>query len=313
VLARAFAREGHHVVVLSRGAPAMHTGHASPTSDDTPWRVLRWDARNVEQCWLDEIDGADVVINLAGRSVNCRYNDATRREIMESRVHSTRAVGEAIARCTTPPSVWLQASTATIYSHRFDAPNDDRTGIIGGSEPGVPDHWKFSTDVAKAWEAAALATPLDSTRVVLLRSAMVMSPDRGGIFWTLKMLARLGLGGAAAGGQQYVSWIHEFDFVNAVRWLIEHPTLDGAIAIAAPNPLPYSAFMRELRNAVGMPIGLPATKWMLEIGALVMRSETELVLKSRRVVPTRLLESGFRFEFPEWSTAACELVGRDDA
>ena len=303
MLARALVRDGHDVVVLTRN-------DVTRASQTPPWRVVRWDARTVQPEWLQELDGADVVINLAGRSVNCRYNDATRREIMDSRVTSTRAVATAITRCSNPPPVWLQASTATIYAHRFDAPNDDIKGIIGGSEPGVPPHWRFSTDVAKAWEAAALETPLDATRIVLLRSAMIMSPDSGGIFWTLQMLARLGLSGAAAGGKQYVSWIHEFDFVNAMRWLIQQPALSGAVNVSSPNPLPYSDFMRELRKAVHMPIGLPATRWMLEIGALVMRSETELVLKSRRVVPTRLLESGFSFGFPEWSAAVNELVTR---
>jgi uncharacterized protein (TIGR01777 family) len=302
LLARAFARDGHDVVVLSRGDPR--------STSSANWRVVPWNARTVDTQWLSELDGADVVINLAGRSVNCRYTDETRREIMESRVDSTRAVASALSRCNNPPPVWLQASTATIYAHRFDAPNDDITGIVGGSEPGVPADWRFSTDVAKAWEAAALETPLPSTRIVLLRSAMVMSPDRGGIFWTLKMLAQLGLGGPAAGGQQYVSWIHEFDFVNAMRWLIEHPSLEGPVNIASPNPLTYSAFMRMLRNAVHMPLGFPATRWMLEIGALLMRSESELVLKSRRVVPTRLVKSGFAFEFPDWSDAARELVAR---
>ena len=299
ILARALVREGHDVVVLSRGAPIS-----------AEWRTVPWDARNVEPSWTSELEAADVVINLAGRSVNCRYTEANKREIMESRVESTRAVGEAVANCTKPPRVWLQASTATIYAHRFDAPNDDVTGIIGGAEADAPEHWQFSTNVAKAWEAAALERSLPSTRLVLLRSSMIMNPDSGSIFATLQMLARLGLGGSAAGGKQFVSWIHEHDFVQSVLWLIANDAFAGPVAIASPNPLPYSEFMRELRHAVGMPIGLPASQWMLEIGALAMRSETELVLKSRRVVPTLLLRSGFTFRYPEWREAVAELVER---
>lgn len=297
VLARAFHDDGHEVVVLSRDPrPA-------------PWRTGRWDARTVGG-WAGELEGADVVINLAGRSVNCRYNAANRAAILDSRVDSTRAVGEAIARCARPPRVWLQASTATIYAHRYDAPNDERTGILGGSEPDAPDTWRFSIEVARAWEAALAAADTPRTRKVALRSAMVMSPDRGGIFDTLLGLVRRGLGGRAGDGRQYVSWVHEADFVRALRWLIEHEEIDGAVNIASPNPLPYADFMRALRRAWGTRIGLPATEWMLEIGVRLLRSETELVLKSRRVVPGRLLEAGFTFQHPAWPAAAEELCAR---
>jgi uncharacterized protein (TIGR01777 family) len=229
---------------------------------------------------------------------------------MASRVESTRIVGEAIARAARPPGLWLQASTATIYSHRLDAPNDERTGMIGGSEPDVPPTWRFSTDVARAWERALDEAPTPGTRKVAMRSAMIMSPDRGGIFDTLLTLVRFGLGGTAAGGRQFVSWIHDDDFVRSVRWLIQHAGLDGAVNIASPNPLPYADFMRALRRAWGSPVGLPATRWMLGVGALVMGTETELVLKSRRVVPGRLLESGFAFRHPSWAEAARDLCER---
>ncbi|HEX2718777.1 MAG TPA: TIGR01777 family oxidoreductase [Gemmatimonadaceae bacterium] len=298
VLARALRAEGHDVFILSR-SPAR-----SPYAT-----VFHWDARTLGP-WKAVIDGADVMINLAGRSVNCRYDDANRREIMDSRVESTRVLREAIARASRPPRVWLQSSTATIYAHRFDAPNDERTGIVGGLEPNAPDTWRFSIDVAKAWEREATSVALPNTRLVMLRSAMVMSADRGGIFDTLLRLVRLGLGGSAAGGRQFVSWIHDHDFVRAVRWLIDHDEIDGAVNVAAPEPLPYRDFMRTLRRAWGMPIGLPATRWMLEIGAFLMRSETELVLKSRRVVPGRLLENGFHFDFPSWQHAAQDLCAR---
>ena len=297
VLARAFHGGGHEVVVLSRQPGAA------------PWRVAEWDARGPGP-WTAELEGADVVINLAGRSVNCRYSPANREAIMSSRVASTRAVGDAIAAASRPPRTWLQMSTATIYAHRFDAPNDEATGILGGNEPDAPDSWRFSIDVARAWEAAAEQARTPRTRKVLLRAAMVMSPDRGGVFDTLVNLARLGLGGRAASGRQYVSWIHDVDFVRAVTWLIEHDEVSGPVNVASPTPLPNAEFMRALRRALGVPVGLPATAWMLEIGAFVMRSETELLLKSRRVIPGRLLESGFSFRFPAWPGAVDDLCAR---
>ena len=297
MLSRAFHAEGHDVVSLSRSAR------------NAEWRTIVWDARTIGP-WTAEIDGADVVINLAGRSVNCRYNPRNRREILESRVQSTRIIGQAIARCEQPPPVWLQASTATIYAHRFDAANDEATGVLGGAEAHAPDTWRFSIDVARAWEDAARETVTPRTRQVLLRSAVTMSPDRGGIFDTLLRLVRLGLGGTNGSGRQYVSWIHDRDFIRAVKWLIENPTLQGPIILAAPNPLPNAEFMRGLRSAWGTRIGLPSSRWMLEVGALLIRTESELVLKSRRVYPRRLLESGFTFDFPDWGAAAADLCRR---
>lgn len=297
VLARAFTEDGHDVVVLSR----------RPVK--APWRVVAWDGETLGG-WAKEIDGADVVINLAGRSVNCRYGAESRRQIMESRVKSTRAVGEAIAGATRPPRVWLQMSTATIYAHRYDAPNDEATGILGGNEPGAPDTWRFSIDVATAWEQTANEASVPQTRRVLMRSAIVMSPDRGGAFDALLGLVRRGLGGRQGDGRQYVSWVHDGDFVRAVRFLIEHEELSRPVNIASPNPLPNAEFMRELRRAWGARIGLPATRWMIEVGAWVMRTESELLLKSRRVVPTRLLQSGFTFDFPTWPEAAADLCRR---
>jgi uncharacterized protein (TIGR01777 family) len=298
MLARAFHRDGHDVTVLGRTP--------SNSGSRAPWRVLQWDAVSPGP-WTASFEGADVVINLAGRNVNCRYSQRNRREIMDSRVLSTRVVGEAIARSDSPPRLWLQASTATIYAHRFDAPNDERTGIIGGSEPNAPDTWRFSIDVARAWERAVDESETPATRKVKMRSAMIMSPDRGGIFDTLLTLVRRGLGGRAADGRQYISWVHELDFVRALYWLIEHEQMSGAVNIASPNPLPNESFMRILRKEAGVPIGLPATRWMLEVGAFFMRSETELILKSRRVVPGRLLDGGFDFVFPEWSSTARDL------
>jgi uncharacterized protein len=293
VLARAFERDGHEVVVISR-TPVV-----------APWRVISWDGVTLGG-WSKEIDGCDVVINLAGRSANCRYTAANRKTILDSRVLSTRIIGQAISLARRPPRVWLQASTATIYAHRFDAPNDEASGTLGGNERGAPDTWTFSIDVARAWEFAFDQSAVPS-RKVALRSAMTMSPDPGGIFDTLLALVRRGLGGSAGDGRQYVSWIHYEDFVEAVRWLIAHEAVDGVVNVASPNPLPNAEFMRALRQAAGIPVGLPATRLMLEIGAVFMKTETELILKSRRVVPGRLLDHGFVFKHPIWRDAAVDL------
>src|SRR5262245_33495539 len=275
VLARALRARGDDVVVLSRGE----------TSDE---RVVEWDGRTLGP-WASEIDGADVVINLAGRSVNCRYTDANLKAMMDSRVDSTRAVGLAIEKAARPPRVWLQMSTATIYAHRLNAPNDEATGRIGGDEPDAPSYWRTSIDIAKAWGRTQQEANTPRTRKVALRTAMVMSPDRGGIFDVLLGLVRAGLGGPIAGGNQFVSGIHGRDLARAVEFLMERDDIEGPINLAAPNPLPQRDFMAALRAAQGLRIGLPATKWMVEIGAFFLRTDTELMLKSRRVIPGRLL------------------------
>ena len=297
MLARAFHRDGHEVVVFGRGMPKAAL-----------WRVKQWSLASPDG-WAEELDGTDVLINLAGRSVNCRYTPKNRREIFDSRVNSVRVLGEGIQGLNKPPRVWLQMSTATIYAHTYGASNDEG-GPIGGNEPTAPDTWRFSIDVATAWEKAFDEVAAPATRKVKLRSAVVMSPDRGGIFATLLGLVRFGLGGIAGDGRQYVSWIHERDFVRAVYFLIERDDLEGVVNLAAPNPEPNREFMAHLRQALGTRIGLPATKWMLEMGAIFLRTETELILKSRRVIPGRLLRAGFRFAYPEWEAAAQELCER---
>jgi uncharacterized protein (TIGR01777 family) len=294
ILARAFHGDGHDVIVLSR------------RPDIRPWRVVPWDGATLGK-WQSEIDGCDVVVNLTGRSVNCRYTAANREEILQSRVLSTRLVGQAVARAARPPRVWLQASTATIYAHRYDSPNDEHSGILGGSESNAPRSWRFSIDVARAWERTFEEAVTERTRKIALRSAMTLSPDSGGVFDTLLGLARHGLGGSAGHGRQFMSWIHYADFTAAVRWLIDRDNIEGVVNVAAPNPLPNAEFMGVLREACGVSFGLPTSKWMLEIGAVFMRTETELILKSRRVVPARLLEHGFTFKYPEWPSAAQDL------
>ncbi|MFC8942523.1 TIGR01777 family oxidoreductase [Streptomyces griseoincarnatus] len=295
ILDRALSAAGHEVVVLTRRPRRPQD--------------VAWDGATPGP-WTEALDGADVVVNLAGRSVSCRYTPENLRAMMDSRVGSARAVGEAIAAARRPPKVWLQMSTATIYAHRSDAANDEATGVIGGTESGVPDYWAYSVEIAKNWERAQEEAATPGTRKVALRAAMVMSPDRGGVFDMLSWLARLGLGGPVAGGGQYVSWIHDEDFVRAVEFLIAREDVEGAVNLAAPCPLPQREFMRVLRRAWGVPVGLPASRWMAEVGAFVLRSDTELLLKSRRVVPGRLGDAGFEYVWTGWEGAAGDLVRR---
>jgi uncharacterized protein (TIGR01777 family) len=297
MLVRHLAGEGHDCVVLSRRPVAIAGA-----------RVVRW-RPGAERTWEREIDGADVVINLAGRSVNCRYTERNLAAMMASRVDSVRAVGRAIASAAKPPRVWLQAATATIYAHRYDAANDEATGRLGGDEPGVPALWARSVEIARAWERELEMAPTPATRKVALRSAMVMSPDRGGVFDMLARLCRWRLG-RQGDGRQFVSWIHEDDFVAAIRFLIAREDLAGAVNLAAPEPLPNRAFVGAIHAALGHTLAVPVPAWALRIGAVLLRTETELVLKSRRVVPGRLLAAGFAFRHPAWPEAARDLVAK---
>ena len=282
ILERHFHAQGHEVTVLSRTPPPAHV----------------------------DLEGSDICINLAGRSVNCRYHEANRRSIYDSRVHTTRRLNEVIGGLKQPPRLWINASTATIYRHALDRGMDEATGELGGNEPGAPDTWNFSIDVAKAWEEAFFDGSTPRTRKLAIRSAMTFSPDRGGVFDVFLGLVRRGLGGTQGSGDQFVSWIHDADFVRAIDLLIAREEFQGVVNLASPNPLPNREFMRALREAWGARVALPAPAWMIEIGTWLMRTESELVLKSRRVVPGRLLDAGFTFVFPEWPAAARDLVSR---
>jgi uncharacterized protein (TIGR01777 family) len=299
ILAQHFHAQGHHVTVLAR------------KKHDNPWRTALWDGTTLGD-WTSTLEGADVLINMSGRSVNCRYTAKNRFETKESRIATTRLLGQAITQLAHPPRLWMNASTATIYRHALDRPMDEATGEIGGKEDerDVPSTWRFSIDVATSWEQSFFSANTPNTRKVALRSAMVMSPDAGGVFDQLLRLVRFGLGGAAGSGKQFVSWIHDTDFLRSIEFLIAREELDGPINLAAPNPLPNREFMQALRRAAGIGIGLPATRLMLEVATFFHRTETELILKSRRVVPDRLLQSGFRFEFSDWPSAARDLVAR---
>jgi uncharacterized protein len=294
-LARYFAQRGYEIVVLTRS-------HATGDADKSK-RFVPWDARQVGR-WAAELEAATAVINLTGRSVDCRYTEKNRRAIMDSRVESTRAIGQAIERCHEPPPLWLNASTATIYKHTFGTAWDEN-GEIGGTREAEDE---FSIEVARAWESALSEAELPATRSVALRMAMVLGAGRNSVFPVLRRMVRLGLGGQLGNGQQFVSWIHELDFCRAVEWLIEHEDLAGPVNICAPNPLTNEEMMRTLREVLRVPVGLPASAWMVKFGAIFLRTEAELVLKSRRVVPGRLRKSGFQFAFPDFRSAVRDLV-----
>ncbi|BDS08963.1 NAD-dependent epimerase [Oceaniferula spumae] len=278
-LTRYFTERDWEVVGLARHREGM----------DAQCRYVHWDGETLGD-WAQEMDGADFLVNLAGRSVNCRYNESNKRLITESRVNSTRVLGEAIAQCTTPPELWINSSTATIYRHAEDRPQSD-TGEIGDG---------FSVGVAKAWEEAFFGAKVPGrVRKVAVRTSMVLADEPGTVYRYLYQLARFGLGGKVGSGKQMVSWIHIEDFCRAIDWLIEHDEISGPINVTSPDPLPNAEVMRRFRKLAGRSIGLPASKWMAEIGAFLLRTETELILKSRWVVPTRLLEHGFVFNHPE--------------
>jgi uncharacterized protein (TIGR01777 family) len=312
LLARHLHSAKHDVTVLSRDPRPQ------------PWKTLHWDGLTPGP-WAAEIDRSDAVIHLSGRSVNCRYNDENRRQIFDSRIQPTLLLGQLIAASPTPPAIWMNASTSIFYRNSYDLPQDEFTGELGDlpSERGIrepadlPETWSFSIDVAHQWEQALAAVPTPNTRKIRLRSSMVMSPDPGGVFSVLSKLTRLGLGGTQGSGKQFVSWMHDIDYCRATDLLLDMPEItdetDGIVNMTAPEPLPNREFMRILRQAWNQPIGLPATRQMLEIGALFMQTETELILKSRRAVPTLLLKHGFDFVFPTWQRAAKNLVRRAKA
>lgn len=297
-LVRHFSSQGHQVIVLSR-------------KSDPDKNQIEWDGQNLGE-WAKQIDGSDIVINLAGRTVNCRYTDENLKQMMDSRVFSTRVIGQAIEASKKPPKLWLQMSTATIYAHRFDKANDEVEGIIGGDEKDVPGYWEYSIRIAKNWEKELELAKTIKTRKVALRTSMVMGLHPDSVFGVLKRMSQFFLGGSIGGGKQFVSWIHEADFIRAIEFLIAREDISGPVNVCSPNPIPQADFMKQLRKALHIAIGLPATAWMAEIGAFIIRTDTELLLKSRRVIPSRLLNAGFQFHYPNWEVASCDLVSKTE-
>jgi len=290
-LTRWFEERGMEVIILTR----------SPT-DGEHGKQIFWDGKTLGP-WAETLENAEAVINLAGRSVNCRYHPRNRKEIMDSRVNSTRILGEAIAARENPPAVWIQSSTATIYKHTFGAAHDESGPI--GSHPDAKD--AFSIDVATKWEKAFEESPTPRTRRIIMRLAMVFDDEPGTVYRILRRLVRFGLGGFMHHGRQYMSWIHAEDFCRIMEWMIENPEAEGIYNVCAPHPAPNREMMKTFRQVEGVPFGLPAYLWMLELGAFVLRTETELIIKSRRVVPVRLLDEGFEFKFTEMKEVLKEL------
>ena len=265
------------------------------------------------------VQGADILVNLAGKSVNCRYGPANRDEILRSRVATTRALAEAVARASEPPPVWFNASTATIYRHAEDHPMTESTGELGEG---------FSVGVARAWEDAFFEPELSATRRVALRTAIVLGD--GSALIPLLRLAQVGMGGphldgrwpasaarrragtyhalGARGGRQHFSWVHLDDVVGSLRFLADRADIAGVVNVTSPNPTDDATLMRTIRHVLGVPFGMPLPRWALELGSAAIRTETELVLKSRWVLPERLLEAGYRFRYPDLESALRQIV-----
>ncbi len=300
MLAEHFQERGHHVTVLTRGPYTAR------------WPTVHWDGRTLGP-WVETLEGADVCIHLSGRNINCRYTARNRRELHDSRIGPTRLLHEAFALIEHPPRVWMNASAATIYRHTLDRAMDEATGELGGNEPisrrrRAPEKWNWTVELTKAWEEAFFSTPTPRTRKIALRTSLVMSPARGSVFAVLSYLVRAGLGGTQGNGRQMVAWMHERDYARALEFLIAHEEIEGPVNLAAPYPLPNREFMAALREAWNVPNGLWAPEAALQIGMFILRTEPELVLKSRYVTPGRLLQAGFEFEFPRWPEAAADLV-----
>lgn len=286
-LANYYSDKAREIIILSRKSKAAQ-GNI---------RTVVWDAKTTGD-WVMELEGADILINLCGKNVNCRYTEKNKAEILNSRLTPTRLLGEVIANLKTPPALWLNAASATIYRHAEDRPQDEETGDIG---------YGFSIDVCKQWERTFLEQQTPQTRKAALRIGIVLSQN-GGAFPALCNLVKLGLGGNQGNGNQYVTWIHEQDVAAITEWIYNHPELTGAINVTSPNALKNADVMRIIRKAYSIPFGLPSPKWLLEIGAAIIGTETELVLKSRWVYPKRLLDSGYKFQYPKADHAINDLV-----
>ena len=258
---------------------------------------LHWDGKTMGK-WSDALNDADVLINLTGKSINCRYNRKNKREIISSRVNATRVLGEAINKTIKPPKLWLNASAASIY------PDSEYTSM---DEFTVEEGTDFSADVCRQWEKSFNDAETPGTRKAVVRITMVLGRS-GGVLPVMKKLVNTWLGGKMGSGKQFISWIHEEDFLNALIWLIEHDDASGPYNFASPEPITNAYFMTLMRKQLHKGIGLPATKWMLEIGAFFLQTETELILKSRKVTPAKLLKGGFIFNHPTIASAFESLL-----
>ncbi|HMI04905.1 MAG TPA: TIGR01777 family oxidoreductase [Pedobacter sp.] len=287
ILAEYYKDLAHEVIILSR----------KPAEPKANVRTVLWDGKT-EGSWTGALDGADLLVNLCGKNVNCRYTAKNQREIFASRNVPTRLLNQVVSKMEHPPKLWINATSATIYRHAEDHAQDEYTGEIG---------YGFSIDVCKQWEAAFFETETPQTRKVALRIGIVLG-RHDSVFPRLLNLVKCGLGGRQGDGEQYMSWIHEQDVARSTEWILDHDHLDGVVNCTAPVAIKNELFMKTLRQAWGIPFGLPSPQWLLEIGMLLIGSETELVLKSRWVAPGRLLDSGFKFYFAEARHAIHDIL-----
>ncbi|UHA73383.1 TIGR01777 family oxidoreductase [Paenibacillus sp. 481] len=273
-----FHRMGYDVIIISR-----QPNH------------LAWEN---EQGITEALNNADMLINLAGKSVNCRYNEQNKQEIIRSRTSTTNLLGKILQTCPNPPSLWINSSTATIYRHAEDRPMTEEGGDIGTG---------FSVDVAQQWEAALFSFQLPATRQIALRIAIVLGKD-GGVMTPFKNLARFGLGGVQGSGTQRFSWIHIEDLFQIIMFLRDNEELSGVFNCSSPDPVTNRELMDQLRKTMNVKVGLPSPKWLLEIGAVFIKTETELVLKSRWVVPERLERAGYKFKYDKLDKTLHDLL-----
>jgi uncharacterized protein (TIGR01777 family) len=287
VLANYYKESAQEVIILSRkAAPAI--GNII---------TVLWDGCT-EGDWIEHLNNADVLINLCGKNVNCRYTPQNKQEIIQSRVVPTALLGKVVRELASPPKLWINVTSATIYRHAEDHAQDESSGEIG---------YGFSIDVCKQWEQTFFKTITPGTRKVALRMGIVLGAANG-VFPRLLNLVKLGMGGKQGDGQQYVAWIHQQDVARITEWLLQHPELDGVVNCTAPESVKNHELMGIIRKAYGMPFGLPAPQWLLEIGARLIGTETELILKSRWVAPQRLLNNGFTFQFPKAKHAVHDIL-----
>ncbi len=291
--------EDNEVVVLTRGIGNEKNnsfGKHDEIQNSAHIKYVLWDART-QGSWAAALENATMLINLCGKTVNCRYTNKNKKEIFDSRTQPTKALGEAIRNCIAAPRLWINASSATIYRHAIDRPQDETSGDIEND---------FSVQVCKAWEKAFFDCRTPFTRKVALRMAVTLGKE--GVMVPYFNLLKLGLGGRQGSGKQMYSWIHIKDTINIIKWINEHKELEGIFNCCSPNPVTNESFMRILRNVTGHSFGLPAFEWMLKIGAGLIGTETELLLKSRWVLPTKLLESGYKFEYADIRNAFIGIV-----
>ncbi|MDH5032536.1 TIGR01777 family oxidoreductase [Chryseobacterium cucumeris] len=282
-LEKYFTEKGNHVYILTRNPQRKNE--------------IYWDAQTLGE-WKTSLESADVLVNLTGKSVDCRYHEKNKQEIYSSRINSTGILQKAVDECSEKPKIWLNASSATIYVHSEKHLNTEENGIVGDD---------FSMNICKSWEKEFFAVKNEEIRKVALRTSIVLG-NTGGAFPKLKMITKLGLGGKQGGGNQMVSWIHVDDFCRAVNCIIQNDNLSGTVNITAPNPLSNQSMMRKLRNKIRIPFGLNAPVWQLEIASIFLNTETELLLKSRNVYPEKLIKNGFKFSYSTFDEAILNLL-----